>query len=894
MENNPHSLNAEQIFKAYQTSKKGLTDAEAKARLQTNGANELVSAKKKSKWAMFLGQFKDFMLIILLISAMVTGIIAVVTKNYADLIDVGVILAIVLLNAVIGFVQENKAENALASLKKMSQPFVKVYRDGKLVQISTRDVVVGDLVYFEAGDVVCADCYLIESHSLKSDESSLTGESNEIEKVADTPLLVGTVLGDRVNMLHSGCVVTYGRGVGVVTATGMNTEIGKIANMLNNQQEEMTPIQQKLNKLGKWITVGILLIAFVVFVINVILKAQHDVLDSLLVAIALAVAAIPESLPAVITVIMATGVSRMSKQRAIVRKMQAVETLGSCQIICTDKTGTLTQNKMTLTSIYTNGNIYGKNDLNSVKNTKLFECMLLCNDTVVQGKKLMGDSTETALVSGASALGHDFINVNMRFKRVYELPFDSDRKMMTTFNKINDEIIGFTKGAPDVVLDRCEYVEINGEITRITKQVRADIESALERFALKGLRTLSFAYKIHKSNNFSLEDENKMIFLGISAMRDPPRDTTASAVATCISAGIRPIMITGDHAITAREIAREVGIFHDGDMILTGAELDNLSDEDYAKIIDKVTVYARVSPQNKVRIVQGWKATGAVVAMTGDGVNDAPSIKCADIGIGMGQTGTEVTKEVADIVLTDDNFATIVGAITEGRKIYSNIKKVIQFLFGTNFVEVLSILLITLISPTLGFLSAMQILFINLITDALPALSLSVERAEKDVMKQAPRKKSEPLFANIWGVMVTQVLWLTGIVVGAYYIVMAQTGSEILATTFGFTILSLSQIFHLINVRNTHSIFSSKPFHNWLYWVTLLICMVLNVAVVAIPPVAGVFGLVPLTIVQWGIVFGLAFTIVPVIEIYKLIRFLVLKINLKRKQKINIASVKLN
>ncbi len=892
MENNPHSLNAEQIFKTYQTSKKGLTDAEAKVRLQANGANELVSAKKKSKWAMFFGQFKDFMLIILLVSALVTGIIAVATKNYADLIDVGVILAIVLLNAVIGFVQENKAENALASLKKMSQPFVKVYRDGNLVQISTRDVVVGDLICFEAGDVVCADCYLIESHSLKSDESSLTGESNEIEKVADTPLLVGTVLGDRINMLHSGCVVTYGRGVGVVTATGMNTEIGKIANMLNNQQEEMTPIQQKLNKLGKWITVGILIIAFIVFIINVVLKAQHDVLDSLLVAIALAVAAIPESLPAVITVIMATGVSRMSKQRAIVRKMQAVETLGSCQIICTDKTGTLTQNKMTLTSIYTNGNIYGKSDLNSVKNTKLFECMLLCNDTVVQGKKLMGDSTETALVSGAGALGHDFININMRFKRVYELPFDSGRKMMTTFNKINDEIIGFTKGAPDVVLDRCDYIEINGEITRLTKQVRADIEYALEQFALKGLRTLAFAYKIHKSNDFSLEDENKMIFLGISAMRDPPRDTTASAVATCISAGIRPIMITGDHAITAREIAREVGIFHDGDMILTGAELDNLSDEDYAKIIDKVTVYARVSPQNKVRIVQGWKATGAVVAMTGDGVNDAPSIKCADIGIGMGQTGTEVTKEVADIVLTDDNFATIVGAITEGRKIYSNIKKVIQFLFGTNFVEVLSLLLITLISPTLGFLSAMQILFINLITDALPALSLSVERAEKDVMKQAPRKKSEPLFANIWGVMVTQVLWLTGIVVGSYYIVMAQTGSEILATTFGFAILSLSQVFHLINVRNTHSIFSSNPFHNWLYWVTLLICIALNVVVVAIPPVAGVFGLVPLTIAQWGIVFGLAFTIVPIIEIYKLIRFLVLKITSKRKQKQNIVSEK--
>lgn len=883
LENNPHSLNAKQIFKIYQTSEKGLTSIEAKSRLQVNGANELVSAKKKSKWAMFFGQFKDFMLIILLFSALVTGIIAITTKNYADLIDVAVILAIVVLNAVIGFVQENKAENALASLKKMSQPYAKVYRDGKLIQIPTQEVVVGDLVYFEAGDVVCADCYLIENHSIKSDESSLTGESNEIEKIADSPLAIGTLLADRVNMLHSGCVVTYGRGVGVVTAIGMNTEIGKIAKMLNNQQEETTPIQQKLNKLGKWITVGILIIAFVVFIVNVVLKAQHDVLDSLLVAIALAVAAIPESLPAVITVIMATGVSRMSKQRAIVRKMQAVETLGSCQIICTDKTGTLTQNKMTLTTIYTNGNIYHKNDFNLINNKKLFECMLLCNDTVIQDKKLMGDSTETALVSGVGAIGYDFININMRFKRVSELPFDSGRKMMTTFNKIKDEIIGFTKGAPDVILDRCEYIEINGEKMRLTKQIRADIESALEQFALKGLRTLAFGYKVHKNSDFSLNDENKMTFLGITAMRDPPRDTTASAVATCISAGIKPIMITGDHAITAREIAREVGIFHDNDMILTGAELDNLSDEEYAKIIDKVTVYARVSPQNKVRIVQGWKATGAVVAMTGDGVNDAPSIKCADIGIGMGQTGTEVTKEVADIVLTDDNFATIVGAVTEGRKIYSNIKKVIQFLFGTNFVEVLSILLITLISPTLGFLSAMQILFINLITDALPAISLSVESAEKDVMKQAPRKKSEPLFANIWGVMLTQVLWITGLVVGTYYFVISQTGSEILAVTFGFAILSLAQIFHLINVRNTHSIFSRNPFHNWLYWVTLFVSIALNVAVIAIPPVANVFGLVPLSFVQWCIVFGLAFTIVPIIEIYKLIRLLVKKAIKKTK-----------
>ena len=877
MNGNPHSLNAKEIFQTYETSKKGLTSLEAQERLKQNGPNELLQAKKKSKWAMFFAQFKDFMLIILLVAALVTGIIAIVTKNYADLIDVGVILAIVLLNAVIGFIQENKAENALSSLKKLSQPFAKVYRDGKIASIPTKEVVVGDVIVFEAGDVVCADCYCLESFSLKSDESSLTGESAEVEKFADTVLPVGTVLGDRCNMLHSGCVITYGRGLGVVTAVGMNTEIGKIAGMLNEQQEEATPIQQKLNKLGKWITVAILGIAVLVFIINVVINDSNNALNALLIAIALAVAAIPESLPAVITVIMATGVSRMSKQRAIVRKMHAVETLGSCQIICTDKTGTLTQNKMTLTSIYTNENVYHKAEMGMVKNTKLFYCMLLCNDTIMQDNKTIGDPTETALVVGANALNHDFININKHYPRVAELPFDSTRKMMTTFNKVGENILGFTKGAPDVVLNNCDYIEINGEIKHLTKQMRADIESALENFASKGLRTLAFAYRPHKTNDFSLEDEQKLIFLGITAMRDPPRDTTAQAVATCISAGIKPIMITGDHAITAREIAREVGIYKEGDTILTGQQLDNLSDEEYSKIIQNVTVYARVSPQNKVRIVQGWKSTGAVVAMTGDGVNDAPSIKCADLGVGIGNTGNEDTKETAEIVLTDDNFATIVGAVTEGRKIYTNIKKVIQFLFGTNLVEVLSILLFTLISPTLGFLSAMQILFINLITDALPALSLSVESAEKDIMKQPPRPKKESLFANIWGAMIVQVIWQTAVVLGAYYITYSQTGSEILSTTIGFAVLSISQIFHLINVRHTHSIFVSNIFHNKLYWLTLVICILLNIAVISIAPIANVFGFTPLNFTQWLIVFGLSFTIVPVIEIYKLIVYLIKK-----------------
>ncbi len=871
-----HSLDTNAVLLEMKTSKNGLTTSEASARLENYGANTLVTKKRRSKLAMFFAQFKDFMLLILIAAAVVTGIVAIVSKTYEDLIDVGIILAIVILNAIIGFIQENKAENALASLKKMSEPTAKVYRDNRLIVIPTTEIVPGDIVYFEAGDVVCADCYIIEATALKSDESSLTGESVVVEKEAGIALSEDISLGDRKNMLYSGCVITYGKGLGCVVATGMQTEIGKIAGMIEAQEDEKTPIQQKLDRLGKWITIAILAIAVVIFIINVVIKDSHDVLDALLVAIAIAVAAIPESLPAVITVIMATGVSRMSKQRAIIRKMHAVETLGSCQIICTDKTGTLTQNKMTLTGIYTNNKLYFHKEMAEVNAPKLFECMLLCNDCIVNGKEILGDPTEVVQVEGARKLGYNYLDTNAKYPRVAELPFDSVRKMMTCFHKTPSGIVGFTKGAPDITLNLCTRININGRSRPITPADREEIAGIIEELGNRGLRTLAFGYREYdKKANFTNDDECDFTFLGITAVRDPPRETSAEAVATCKTAGIKPVMITGDYPTTAREIAREIGIYSEGDLIYTGAELDKLSEAEYLSLIDKITVYARVSPEHKVRIVEGWKKKGCVVAMTGDGVNDAPSIKAANIGIGMGKSGTEVTKEVADMVLTDDNFATIVGAVSEGRKIYTNIKKVIQFLFGTNFVEVLSLLLVTLISPTLGFLSAMQILFINLITDALPALSLSVERAEKDIMSKPPRPSKEGLFAGIWGVMTTQVVWQTGLVVGTFYITHALTGDNVLATTMAFAVLSLSQIFHLINVRTTHSIFSVNPFHNKLFWTTLVLCLIINIAVVAIPAVAGVFGLVPLSIIQWLIVFGLSISIIPIIEIYKLIALLI-------------------
>ena len=873
----PFGMHLDTVLKEYDANLKGLTETQAKKRLQELGYNELTEKKKKSKLAMFFGQFKDLMLIILIFSAFITATISIVQKEYLDLIDSGIILLIVIINAIIGYVQERKADNALQSLKEINSPKAKVFRNGVLLEIPTREVVVGDIVLLEAGDVICADCYLAEAHSLRCDESSLTGESHEVEKQANIILGLGTPLGDRVNMVHSGSVVTYGRGIGVVVATGMQTEMGKIASLIDKQPDnELTPIQVKLKKLSKAVTIGVLAIAMVVFIINIAVGGS-DVVNALMVAIAIAVAAIPESLPAVITVIMAMGVSRMSKQRAIIRKLHAVETLGSCQVICTDKTGTLTQNKMTVSTFFANNKIYDKDNLANLKDKHFFNCMILCNDTVLQKNKTVGDPTETAMIDVALKLGLDVSKIRENCPRVNEIPFDSKRKMMTSINQINQEYFAYTKGAPDVVLERCSYTQINGEVMHLSKAEKDEILQNIDKLSCKGLRSLALCYKTKRNAEMDEFDENKMIFLGLVAMRDPPRETTVQAVKTCISAGIKPIMITGDHALTARAIAEEVGIYKQGDIVLTGAELDAMSDEDYKKILKSVTVYARVSPQNKVQIVEAWKSTGAVVAMTGDGVNDSPSIKAADIGIGMGKTGTEVTKQVADMVLTDDNFATIVGAVQEGRKTYANIKKVIQFLFGTNLVEVLSILLATLIYPTLGFLTALQILFINLITDSLPALSLSVEKAEKDVMKHPPRPKNEGLFANVWDSMLVQILFQTACVIGTFAICMHLTGNNTLAVTMAFAVLSISQIFHLVNVRHEHSLFVSQVFTNKTFWFTFLLGIGINILIISIPAVASVFGMMPLSIIQWLIVFGVSISIIPVIEIYKFIKYLISK-----------------
>ncbi|MBR7090956.1 MAG: calcium-translocating P-type ATPase, PMCA-type, partial [Clostridia bacterium] len=859
------------VLKEQKVGMDGLSQTEVMERLNQYGKNELAEKKKHGRLYRFFSQFKDIMLIILLIAAGINTVIALVEQVYTDLVDVAIILTIVLLNAIVGYIQENKAEDALNTLKKMSQPFARVKRAGVIQNVLTTDIVPGDIIVLEAGDVCCADVRLIESASLQCDESSLTGESTVINKDATTVLPNNTALGDRVNMVFGGSVITYGRGVGVVVATGMNTEMGKIAKLLDVTEDETTPIQQKLNKLGKVISVIIILIALVIFLINVVLGSSN-VVDALMLSIAIAVAAIPESLPAVITVILSLGVSRMSKQRAIIRKMHAVETLGSCQVICSDKTGTLTQNKMAMQTIVVDNEVVDCDKLDAGKYQIILRAMTLCTDVSNGAEGLVGDPTEIALVEYASSKGVNKFILQRSMQRVAELPFDSNRKMMTTFNKSDDKIIGYTKGAPDVLLSRCNRVLLNGKISTITAEMTQTILDNIELLSSKGLRTLGVAYKVHRTDSYSLADEQDLIFVGVLGMRDPPRPEAREAVAMCKSAGIIPVMITGDHVTTAREIAKEVGIYEDGDMVLTGAELDKLSDEKYRSIIEKVSVYARVSPENKVRIVDTWKALGKVVAMTGDGVNDAPSIKRADIGVGMGVTGTEVTKEVADMVLTDDNFATIVGAVKEGRKTYQNIKKVILFLFATNIVEVMSLLLVTLIAPELMFLSAIQILFINLVTDTLPAISLSVEASEPDIMQRPPREKHEGLFAgNMWNLVVAS-LWQVLVVVGTFFVVYNVTMENMLAVTMSFGVLSTTQLFHMLNVRQEKSIFTQNPFRNKILWMTIILGVLINIIIVSIPSVASVFGLVSMTAIQWLIVVGLALTIIPVMEIFKCIR----------------------
>jgi len=877
---NSHSKKIEKVFKHLETSDKGLSEQEAKDRLEKYGENKLKEAKKKSIIAKFFAQFKDVMIILLLVSAVVSLVFGFVkNEGFSEFLDAIIIFAIVILNATLGLIQESKAEKAMDALKKMSQPYSKVIREGKEVFVKTNELVVGDIVLVEAGDVVPADLRLFECASLKCDESMLTGESVAVEKDTSADLKEKTALGDRKNMCFSSSVVTYGRGMGVVVATGQDAEIGKIAEMLNkNKQEETTPLQKSLDKFGKIITVVVLLIAALIFVIDIFFTNQHWS-ESLMTAVAIAVAAIPESLMVVVTIILSIGVTKLAKKNVVIRRLHSVETLGCCEVICSDKTGTITQNKMTVRKVYYNENVVELADINKTEAESLITNMVLCNDAKFQDGATIGDPTETALIEFANKFGFNKNKFEKTFKRVNEIPFDSIRKMMSTLNMKNDTYVQYTKGGTDELLKVCTKILVNGKVRKINESDIEKIKQANSSFCAEALRVLGYAYREAKNKDDIIEKD--LIFVGLTGMIDPPREEVFEALKKCKKAGMQAIMITGDHKDTAYAIAKELGMVEKYSQVVDGVYLDRFTDEQLIDEIQKFKVFTRVTPEHKVRIVTAFKALGKVVAMTGDGVNDAPSIKTANIGIGMGKTGTEVTKEVADMILTDDNFATIVIAVEEGRKIYNNIQKTLQFLLSGNIAEVISILLITLIFPSLTFLVAVQILFINLVTDSLPAIALGMEVAEKDVMAHKPRKQSESIIGGRVGFnMLYQGIVQALLVVGVFILGKNLFGNEI-AATMAFLTLNFLQLVHMFNVRTNRTIFASNPLKNKVIWVALLVGVGLTLLITLVPVISGIFHMVSLNLTQWLIVLGFAFMIIPIVEIVKLIQNVIEKVKSK-------------
>ena len=883
-----HDKSAEEVLRSLSATEEGLTTAEADKRIAQYGKNALKEAKKKSLLRKFLEQFKDVMIIVLIVAAIVSAVIALVQQEYSELIDAGVILLIVIINAIIGVVQENKAETAMEALKNMNKSFSKVLRDGEWKHLASEEIVPGDVVKLEAGDIVPADMRLLTSASLKIEEAALTGESVPAEKDAEKTVAADAPLGDRADMAYSSGIVSYGRGTGVVTHTGMNTEVGKIATMLTDGSQQTSPLQKQLGKTAKLLSILVLAIAAIIFIVQAV--RGNDIMDSFMTAVAIAVAAIPEGLPAVVTIVLAIGVQRMSKRNAIVKNLPSVETLGCCEVICSDKTGTLTLNQMTVKGYYLPDCGFKAVDEERASAGGDFDvfvrAMALCNDTEKTSEGLTGDPTETALVAYAEDCGYDFHALREDYVRVDEVPFDSVRKLMTTVNEHGGEREAYVKGAPDMLLPLCTRIMDGDTVRDITEKDVAAIKKANSQMAKKALRVLGAAVKTDGLDHGHLE--SNLVFVGLVGMIDPPRAEVKDAVRVCVEAGMRPIMITGDHIDTASAIASEIGILREGDKVILGADLDRMSDEEFKNTIEQYSVFARVSPENKVRIVTTYQGKGKVVAMTGDGVNDAPSIKRADIGIGMGITGTDVSKGAADLVLADDNFATIIGAVEEGRKIFSNIKKAIQFLLSANIAEVLCLFIATVILD-IPFLTPIMILWINLVTDSFPALSLGMEEAERDVMKKPPRKSSSSLFAGRTGVdilvqgFMQTALVMTAFCIGCYVIPggMAERHDE--AMTMAFVSLALIQLFHAYSMRSQdNSILNKKLFANKYINLSFLIGVALTVLVVVVPPFRTVFETAMLNGMEWGVSIAVAFAIIPLVEIYKLVVRLIRKHNEKK------------
>ena len=901
-EHNWFNKDVSEVEKELQTDiNKGLNNEQVKEKTEKYGLNELQAAKKKTLLQRFLDQFKDFSIIVLIIAAIVSGAVGIAQGE--GVTDTIIILIVVIVNAVIGVVQESKAEKSLEALQKLSDHAAKVIRNGSMSVIPAKELVPGDIVVLDTGDYIPADLRIIEAVNLKSQEASLTGESVPVEKTTEKIDGTEVGLGDRINMLFSSSLVTYGRGKGIVVETGMTTEVGKIAGMINSAEKQETPLQQKLNKLGKTLGIVALSICVLIFIIGLI--QGKEPINMFMTAVSLAVAAIPEGLVAVSTIVLAIGVQKMVKKNAIVKRLPAVETLGSATVICSDKTGTLTQNKMTVEKIFWNNQLKDMSEVEKIENkdkelTELIYANMLCNDTkIAENGELAGDPTETALIDMAFKL--DFKqDIIEKLKRVEEVPFDSDRKLMTTVNQVDNKYVVYTKGGIDELLNRCIDYEINGEKKTDLEEYTKTIRSQNETMAKEALRVLGCAYKEidHIPSKEEMKDiENNLTFIGMVGMIDPPREEAKKAVEKCKTAGIKTVMITGDHKITATAIAKKLGILENEDEAITGLELEKMSDEDLEKNIRKYSVYARVSPEHKVRIVKAWQKNGEIVAMTGDGVNDSPALKTSDIGCAMGIVGTDVAKEAADVILTDDNFATIVSAVEEGRRIYDNILKVIQFLLSSNVGEIVVLLVATLMTPLISnwfgiadvnhleILLPIHILWINLVTDSLPALALAFDPANKGIMNRKPLKPSKGVFTKgmVWRVIYQGVM-IGGLTLAAFLIGLGTTTEPIdgltleeskieVGQTMAFVTLAFSELVHVFNVRNNkESLFKTKVFNNSkLIW-AILGSAALMLVILLVPALRNVFSIPVLPTQNVLELVGLVIAPLIIVELFKLFK----------------------
>lgn len=860
---NYFAMKKEEVLSKLNSKETGLTTGEVEIAIEKYGYNQLNEEKKLSTMQVFISQFKDFLVIILIIAS----IISIISGNVESAV---VILVVIIINAILGTVQHLKAEESISSLKNLSAPKSKVLRDGEKVEVLSKYLVPGDIVFVEAGDVVPADGRVIESFSLLINESSLTGESEGVEKISSVIDKDELALGDQKNMVFSGSLVSYGRGVILVTTTGMKTELGKIASLLEATKEKQTPLQVSLDNFGKKLSIGIIILCILVFGINIL----HGVklLDSLMFAVALAVAAIPEALSSIVTIVLAIGTQKLSKENAIIKNLKSVESLGCVSVICSDKTGTLTQNKMTVKKVYINNEVFNEKDLNvnGMGESLLIKEAILCNDATSE----IGDPTEIALVNLSeihyNQSGKELKN---RYPRISEIPFDSDRKLMSTVHNIDGKIMMFTKGALDSILPKTKKILVNGEVRDITSEDIKNIEKVNMEFAQTGLRVLTFAYQVlENEKEITREDEDNFIFIGLTAMIDPPREESKEAVAKCLTAGIKPVMITGDHKITATAIAKEIGIYKDGDNVMEGVDVEKLSDDELLEKVASTSVYARVSPEHKIRIVTAWQRLGKICAMTGDGVNDAPALKRADIGIAMGITGTEVSKDAASMILTDDNFSTIVKAVTTGRNIYANIKNSIRFLLSGNTAGILAVLYSSLVGLPVIF-APVHLLFINLLTDSLPAIAIGMEPSHGDVLTEKPRNPKEPILTKELSgkILIEGILIALFVMIGFY--IGYKDNNALKASTIAFSVLCLARLFHGFNCRGGASVFGLGVFSNKFSIIAFVIGFVLLNTILLVPAFHTIFQVVPLTTNELFTIYGLAFVPTLIIQISKFIKY---------------------